>query len=732
MKIKSIIIEETFYIELTLDNNETELINKTDLYFKLSNHYLFYKAEGYNLLYFLANNKANILEVKDLLLSLCLIKPFDFPNIQFESAINDVKDDFERIICTNEYKNFAYIINNNILREPKEFQMQGAYLNIQKKRLLNFSTPGSGKTMTCNITYAFLKYNNLVNKMVIICPKNAFNTWANEIYIDMLNDEICYIDANINGIDLEKEIYIVNYEKIQNSNVLKFLETIIDSQTYVVFDELHRLKNPNGKRSSNFITCLKQVTYATMLSGSPIPNGVSDLFFPIQILFNGSSIEFNKNDFVNIHATKLKLYPYYYHVNKQQLNIPIPLEDKKYYYKVNKFEQDLIKEIAKKQFYFLYKYIIIQKLLVTPKYLLDVEYFHQGYKVPLIYGEEELEYIEQKVSDNKFNLLIDVIDDLQKENKSIIIWCTFVKTIEKLHSFYGESSQIIYGNTPLDERNEIINSFNSGEIKILITNYATMAESVSLHHTCHDAIFFEYSFNLVHFVQAKDRIHRVGVKSYTQYHYILPEQNNNQFVSLDNYILEVLQEKESTMQDFLTAKSVTTEHSNNILQVVEEHAYGIDKLTSYEYNIYQKFKILESTYKILPSSYIKQKLKLSEGQYIELLDKIDFDYKIEDELLFDGGYESIKQLLEENSKDCLIGATTLIYDLLNPIFRSKIANLSNVYYLDQETLCVISEFDAIEFEIIKENYESIDLTKHIEFVENYPKIIQHLNKTYNR
>ena len=61
------------------------------------------------------------------------------------------------------------------------------------------------------------------------------------------------------------------------------------------------------------------------------------------------------------------------------------------------------------------------------------------------------------------------------------------------------------------------------EIQVLITNPHTMAESVSLHKQCHDAVYFEYSFNLTHMLQSRDRINRLGLpeQQYTQYHYLL-------------------------------------------------------------------------------------------------------------------------------------------------------------------------------------------------------------------
>ena len=67
---------------------------------------------------------------------------------------------------------------------------------------------------------------------------------------------------------------------------------------------------------------------------------------------------------------------------------------------------------------------------------------------------------------------------------------------------------------------------------------------------CHDAIYYEYSFNLVHLLQSKDRIHRLGLPEgqYTQYFFLQDVYDNyNDGYSLDENIYDRLKEKEQTM-----------------------------------------------------------------------------------------------------------------------------------------------------------------------------------------
>ena len=57
-------------------------------------------------------------------------------------------------------------------------------------------------------------------------------------------------------------------------------------------------------------------------------------------------------------------------------------------------------------------------------------------------------------------------------------------------------------------REKIVRAFQSEDcpFKVIIANPFAVAESISLHKACHNAIYLERSFNAAHFVQSKDRI----------------------------------------------------------------------------------------------------------------------------------------------------------------------------------------------------------------------------------
>ena len=96
------------------------------------------------------------------------------------------------------------------------------------------------------------------------------------------------------------------------------------------------------------------------------------------------------------------------------------------------------------------------------------------------------------------------------------------------------NNQIIYGAIPIggeesedDEitREKIISEFTKKDssFSVLIANTASIAESISLHKACNNAIYVERDFNAGRFAQSKDRIHRYGMdkEKTANYYYIL-------------------------------------------------------------------------------------------------------------------------------------------------------------------------------------------------------------------
>ena len=182
---------------------------------------------------------------------------------------------------------------------------------------------------------------------------------------------------------------------------------------------------------------------------------------------------------------------------------------------------------------------------------------------------------------SKLQLGVQQAEKLVKERKTVICWCYFKATIRSLQAALAQKgirAEIIDGSTPTEERATILAAYHQKRFPVLITNPQTLAESVSLHDVCHDAIYIEYSYNLVHLLQSKDRIHRLGLPEgqYTQYRYCMETYDfRGQDVSFGRAVYDRLREKEETMlnaiDDGVLEKATSTDAD---LRLIIEEVFG--------------------------------------------------------------------------------------------------------------------------------------------------------------
>lgn len=501
-------------------------------------------------------------------------------------------DVFERF---NKYKN---IVDNSMDRKLRDKQMWDSFYMCTMRRSGNFSVPGSGKTSSVLGVFAYLTQENFVNKIVMVGPKNSFGSWIDEFKICFETQKVLKL-FNIQAYhSLEekrkavmfdtgnKNLLLFNYESL--NSVLHEVKNIIDDETLLVFDEVHKVKAINGQRAENALAISKNAYYTITMTGTPIPNSYADIKNLLEILYHDEYDEFfgfSEQQLKNPSATDVedinnKIQPFFCRTTKQQLNVPNANED--IFITISATENEskifqiLLLKYAKNKLALIIRLLQLESnpqmllkaldsngedfsdILDTSGDIEDIEFKD--------YSEEIISLIQSVPKTKKFSACIEQTQKLFKENKPVIIWCIFVDSIFRLSSELeskGMTVGCIYGAIDSEDRDAILKAFKAGKVDVLITNPHTLAESVSLHSVCHDAIYFEYSYNLVHLLQSKDRIHRLGLSQnqYTQYFYLQNKflTRDNDIYSLDKRIYQRLQEKEKIMLDAI---------ENNVLEQV--------------------------------------------------------------------------------------------------------------------------------------------------------------------
>lgn len=482
------------------------------------------------------------------------------------------------------YKN---IVDSSMARKLRERQMWDSFYMCSMQKSANFSVPGSGKTASVLGMYAYLRAKSLVKRILVVCPKNAFGSWIDEFSVCFKGIEDAKV-LNIHNpaykttaqrntaIQYDSgrcNLILVNYESV--GGVLDSLIELLDKETLLVFDEVHKVKRINGEYAENSLHLAQEASYAVAMTGTPIPNSYTDIYNLLHILYPYEYDEFfdfsvpmlrnpGKTDIEQIND---KLQPFFCRTTKNQLGVPESNQDIINCSNASDRENKLLKILKMK--YRKNKLALLVRILQLesdPKMLLrsldlsDFQYLlddsREAAEIDYAdYSDEVRILIEESGPSTKFQNCVKQTMNLVKDNKTVIVWCMFVDSIQRISKALegqGIRTKCIFGEVPLEERQQILNQFRNGEFQVLLTNPHTLAESVSLHSVCHDAIYFEYSYNLVHLLQSKDRIHRLGLPEdqYTQYYYEqLSYQTEDGEWSLGDAIYRRLMEKEQIMLD---------------------------------------------------------------------------------------------------------------------------------------------------------------------------------------
>ena len=121
----------------------------------------------------------------------------------------------------------------------------------------------------------------------------------------------------------------------------------------------------------------------------------------------------------------------------------------------------------------------------------------------------------------KFRVLAQMVADNAAQGRKTLVWSNFVRNLLAMkRMFAGFEPALIYGAIPsvvsapehVRTREAELHRFrHDSNCALLIANPASMSEGVSLHQTCHDAIYLERTFNAGQYLQSIDRIHRLGL-----------------------------------------------------------------------------------------------------------------------------------------------------------------------------------------------------------------------------
>ncbi len=451
-----------------------------------------------------------------------------------------------------------------------------------------------------------------VDKLLIVGPISSFKPWEDE-YEFCFDRRTSFKRLSGSDSFSRKQklehLYSGNPSEVTlvfHGGVDHLQEDIVDflkrNKTMVVVDEAHRIKNPEGVWGQSVTEISKEAISRVVLTGTPVPNGYQDLFNLFKFIYpykfkdilqfhyqnlvemtqsskpDSGAVQELKNNlspfFIRIKKDDLELPPFYEHVISVDME-PYQREiydfiESSYIDSFKKNDSGTVKDILNKA-----KLIRLRQASTNPALLtrtledaLENNQLADEFDPNSQFAIAKDELVEDSVffykisnySSNeiprKFSEILTLLQSkILPENEKVIIWTIFIQNAKELQTFLLKNnikSKLLIGEIEQQERERTIAKFNipeNLEFQVVIANPFAVAESISLHMGCHNAIYMERDYNCSNFLQSKDRIHRVGLPKdqVTNYYYIISKDSIDEII--DSRLREKIERMEKIIDD---------------------------------------------------------------------------------------------------------------------------------------------------------------------------------------
>ena len=472
------------------------------------------------------------------------------------------------------------------LKRPlKPYQVPAVAHAIAVKNAANFSVPGSGKTAIVLSVFAVLRARREVTKIIVIGPRSSFQPWEDEF-------RVCFSRkprrVRISGTKPSRarlfreaessELVLMTYHMANNDRE-KLSLLLQQHKCLLVLDESHNIKRfEGGTWAPALIDIGVYAQRRIILSGTPAPNAISDLWSQMTFLWPNPPILGTKEQFKarmdheGIDQVREQLFPFYWRIRKHDLHLPKPrfrrvrLRMRPYQlaiYRVlaAKVLSEVVKAPTERARLRVWRTARMVRLLQAASNPALLTQYSEEFQVPPLSAaglpvDELIQRYPQYETPVKVDFAVKLTRDLIRKRLKVLIWTSFVHNIRTLERALRDfNPRIVYGDVPKDEeedlefnREKMIGEFRtSPKYPVLIANPSACAESVSLHRVCTHAIYLDRTFNAAHYMQSLDRIHRVGMNPGDKVQYYLLQSQD----TIDEVIDERLTEKEVRMRRLL-------------------------------------------------------------------------------------------------------------------------------------------------------------------------------------
>lgn len=489
---------------------------------------------------------------------------------------------------------------DRVLRPHQEAALAHA---LAAANTANFSVPGSGKTAVALATAAAHLSAGTIDLVVVVGPLASFAPWEREVALSLgahLPTKRVRGDAqerrSVYSAPGECRLLLVSLGTAAADRVA-LIELCKTRDVMLIVDESHRIKRfRGGLWAPAIVQIASHARVRMILSGTPMPQSGRDLYSQLKVLWPAGELTGSRDafgarldaDFVGVLRD---VQPFISRTPKEALGLPP--------YKVVRHEVEMAS--LQSEIYELIRGGLRQRLAEAETWTDKIEALRRARPLRLLQAAANPDLLNSRdgyfrvppletpsttLMDRlagygrhevpaKSEFALSLLEEVAAVGGKAVCWSNFITNLDQFSALVrlrlGIECFQIDGRVPtgdeasddhldarppnpddVDTRERIIQRFLA-EVgpAVLVANPASCSESISLHTSCHNAIYLDRTYDCAQFLQSIDRIHRLGLAEDATVRIHILMATNGGGPTIDHLVDASLLGKESAMRQLL-------------------------------------------------------------------------------------------------------------------------------------------------------------------------------------
>jgi SNF2 family DNA or RNA helicase len=383
---------------------------------------------------------------------------------------------------------------------------------------------------------------------LVVCPKNVMPTWERQIArwaagsplrVELLDGKVTARAERLERLTEADRglVLVLNYDVL--ADLLPALGRLAQRlRVGVVFDEMHRLKNPNAQVTRAAMKLVTVMAWRVGMTGTPMLNGLQDIWsqwylVDYGVTFGANFVQYRREFLVDdpytmklrprddeaLHEVGMRMRKRGLRYTKAEcLDLPPKL------YETLSVEMTPVQRKA-------YRDMAEELLAVIEEAERDgggavttaTTELVKNLRLSQITSGFVVEADTQRVVPFERNPKLDAVEELVAENvaqQQVIVWARYRQDVAQLMARlqpYG--AVVVQGGQSVAERRAAEEAFQSGRARVLVANPGAGGEGMDLWQASL-AVYYSQSYHLGHRLQSEDRCHRAGSERHEKVTYV--------------------------------------------------------------------------------------------------------------------------------------------------------------------------------------------------------------------